>query len=274
MSQEYLVLSNFGTRYFLEDYVDSTTIPATGSNEVTEVISCNIGKITKDSKKYKTLNGGGWDSVALLGQSLDEATMECVRGGTGDAYVGEEGLTTYTKVRDWITKATANNQLSSAKVLIECIKRGDNVYEGTAYMVFPSKWDQGNKNSEDGQIYSFSVAPFGPPISLTVTHVVGTDIFSFTASTGTLATSITVTGAGDAATITADGGTLQMSAEVLPSGASDTVTWTVVSGTGTGTISAGGLLTAVSNGTVSVVAHASDGSGVTGNKTITISGQV
>jgi len=88
------------------------------------------------------------------------------------------------------------------------------------------------------------------------------------------ATSITVTGAGDATTITAKGGTLQMSASVLPAYATNkSVAWSVTDGTGKATISTGGLLTAAADGTVTVKATANDGSGVSGELVITISGQ-
>jgi len=86
--------------------------------------------------------------------------------------------------------------------------------------------------------------------------------------------SITVTGAGNATTITAKGGTLQMNAAVQPVNATDpTVTWTVANGTGSATINSTGLLTAVTNGTVTVRATANDGSGVFGQRVITITGQ-
>ena len=57
MAQEYFVLSNFGVRYFMEAYTDSSTVPATGTNELKDILSCNLGAITKDTKKYKTLGG-------------------------------------------------------------------------------------------------------------------------------------------------------------------------------------------------------------------------
>src|SRR5665648_802330 len=88
-------------------------------------------------------------------------------------------------------------------------------------------------------------------------------------------TGITVTSAGEATTITVDGGTLQMSAAVLPVEATvQTVTWSVVAGTGTASIDASGLLTALTDGTVTVKATANDGSPVQGTKEITISNQV
>lgn len=90
-----------------------------------------------------------------------------------------------------------------------------------------------------------------------------------------LVSGITVTGANSATTIDTYHGTLQMSADVLPVDATDaTYTWSVVNGTGTATISASGLLTAATDGVVTVVATANDASGVTGTLDITLSNQV
>ncbi len=90
----------------------------------------------------------------------------------------------------------------------------------------------------------------------------------------TSVTDITVTGTDDATTISADGGTLQMLADVLPVDATDSsITWSVAPGSGSANISGSGLLTALSNGTVTVTATANDGSEVFGDIVITISGQ-
>jgi uncharacterized protein YjdB len=87
-------------------------------------------------------------------------------------------------------------------------------------------------------------------------------------------TSIAVAAAGNATAITANGGTLQMSATVLPANATNrNVTWSLAGGAGYASISATGLLTAEANGTATVRATAADGSGVYGERTITISGQ-
>ncbi len=87
--------------------------------------------------------------------------------------------------------------------------------------------------------------------------------------------SIVVTSVGNVDQITTDNGTLQMIATVSPAYADNmTVTWSVANGTGIATISQTGVLTAVANGTVTVTATANDGSGITGSKIITISGQV
>jgi hypothetical protein len=89
-----------------------------------------------------------------------------------------------------------------------------------------------------------------------------------------LVSSIAVQGTGGVSTITNSAGTLQMEADVLPANADDaTYTWSVTNGTGTATIDASGLLTAVTDGTVDVIATANDASGITGAATITISNQ-
>ncbi|MGG1555561.1 Ig-like domain-containing protein [Paenibacillus ferrarius] len=93
-----------------------------------------------------------------------------------------------------------------------------------------------------------------------------------------LVSGITVSSAGGLAAIASKSGTLQMLADVVPSDADiRTVTWTVLSEDGMATdkavIDANGLLTAVKNGQVKVVATADDGSGVKGEAVIAISGQ-
>jgi len=88
-------------------------------------------------------------------------------------------------------------------------------------------------------------------------------------------TGITVNSAGNATTISTPQGTLQMSSVIAPANATNqTVTWSVVPGTGTASISASGLLTATTNGTVTVKATANDGSGIFGTKQITLSNQI
>ncbi len=89
-----------------------------------------------------------------------------------------------------------------------------------------------------------------------------------------LVSEITVTGSGGVNVIETQSGTLQMLAEVLPADATDkTITWSVTNGTGGGTITPDGLLTAVKNGTVTVNATSNDGGNVVGSMVITISNQ-
>jgi hypothetical protein len=88
--------------------------------------------------------------------------------------------------------------------------------------------------------------------------------------------SITVTGGTE---ITTPGGTLQLQADVQPGNALDkAVDWFVfeadgVTATDKATIDGNGLLQAVKNGSVTVIARAKDGSNVEGSTTISISGQ-
>lgn len=84
------------------------------------------------------------------------------------------------------------------------------------------------------------------------------------------AVSVTVTPSTGA--ITTDGGTLQLAKSVFPSGASQAGTWT--SGTpGVATVSVGGLVTAVTNGTVTITFTSTDG-GFTDTSVITVTNQV
>ncbi|MEK4350733.1 discoidin domain-containing protein [Paenibacillus sp. FSL R5-0475] len=90
---------------------------------------------------------------------------------------------------------------------------------------------------------------------------------------------INITSSGNVSTITSKNGTLQLGATVLPANATNkSVTWAVygvdgITETDIATIDVSGLLTAVKDGTVKVVATAVDGSGVQGDMVITISGQ-
>jgi len=107
-----------------------------------------------------------------------------------------------------------------------------------------------------------------------ITHVQGgpsNSTFTITVIPQTvLVNSITVQGQGNA-TIVQAGSTLQMSAIVLPANATNpNVTWSVTNGTGTATINANGLLSGFTDGTVTVVATANDGSGIVGQVTINV----
>lgn len=99
-------------------------------------------------------------------------------------------------------------------------------------------------------------------------------LISVTVSGDILAQEITVEAAGGASEINTDLGTLQMSAVLLPTNALNSdYTWSVVDGTGSATISSTGLLSAVNNGTVTVIASADDISGTSGTAIITINNQ-
>ncbi len=102
----------------------------------------------------------------------------------------------------------------------------------------------------------------------------GSAVITISEQTGVLVTSIEVQGAGGVSAINTAGGELQMEATVMPMDAAvQTVTWSVVNGTGSATIDANGLLEALTNGVVTVVATANDNSGITGEAEITLSNQ-
>jgi uncharacterized protein YjdB len=86
-------------------------------------------------------------------------------------------------------------------------------------------------------------------------------------------TGITISGAGGLTTLVGInlGNTLQMSAVVLPANATDnSITWSVINGTGIGSITTAGLLSGTGVGIVTVKATANDGSGIIGVLDITL----
>ena len=104
--------------------------------------------------------------------------------------------------------------------------------------------------------------------------VVGSLVISISNQSIAVAT-ITVSGEGGASSINTDGGTLQLTATVLPSDASNKgVSWSIINGAPNATVSSSGLVTALSSGSVTVRATASDGKGAYGDIVIAISNQV
>ncbi len=94
---------------------------------------------------------------------------------------------------------------------------------------------------------------------------------SITVAAPIVVSAITVNGLGGADEVD-EGGTLQMEAVITPTGATDqTVTWSVTDDGVLASIDpATGLLTGIAAGTVLVTATANDGSGVTGDTSITV----
>lgn len=88
-------------------------------------------------------------------------------------------------------------------------------------------------------------------------------------------TGVTVSTQGSVpATITTNAGTLQMVASVQPLAANQNVIWSMINGTGTGTISPAGLVTAQSNGTVWAKAVSTADTTKMDSLQISISGQI
>lgn len=100
-----------------------------------------------------------------------------------------------------------------------------------------------------GITYDYEGKPFVDPPS--------SGIYEYGTVANIPVTSVVVSATGGVPAITVNGGTLQMIATILPVDATDqTVTWSVTNGSGTAIISPSGLLTAVTNGTVTVTATA------------------
>ena len=115
-------------------------------------------------------------------------------------------------------------------------------------------------------------------------NIGGKDVYGFTPSSSSGGRSYSSGGASSTPTTIAvsgvtviasdsripNGGTLQLNANLQPSNATNkTITWSVISGTGSATIDANGLLTATKVGTVTVTAT-NGASGITATKEITV----
>ena len=177
---DYSVLSNFGVRYFLADVADvfssgvlKSSVLLTAGEEITDVLSCDVGEISKEVKTFKTLNGDGWDSAVPLGQSVSEGNMSLIRTGTGQ--YSSSGTTSYDRLRAWMESAAAAGGATAAKALVEVVPRGQDVnsgtgatgthtiFDATAYIVTPTRFNPGERNTSDGQEYSISFQPYGKP---------------------------------------------------------------------------------------------------------------
>lgn len=172
MAKNYFVLSNFDTHYFMTDFTNTDTIPDSvdATKELDGVLSADIGKFNKENTKYRTLNGNGWESIAVLGNTNQDGSFNMIREGTGDPYTGTAGTSTYTKLKDWFMKATASGGVASPKCIVEVLPRGGETYEGVVYYVVPNEWGPGTRDTETGQEYTFSVSVFGPSVPVTVAY--------------------------------------------------------------------------------------------------------
>ena len=130
--------------------------------------------------KYRTLDGNGWESVAALGQAQGDMTLNFLRAGTGDTFDGTAGSTTYSTLKNWVMNSVAQGGQTSPKCIILVRPRGT-AYEGVCYYVIPKSFADG-EIGENGQEFSVTVTPFGPPVPVTVTKGSGT--WSFAAVSG------------------------------------------------------------------------------------------
>lgn len=88
-------------------------------------------------------------------------------------------------------------------------------------------------------------------------------------------TGISVTAVGGSPVIDVNNGTLQLTANIIPANATyKSILWSLAGGTGEATITQSGLVTAVSDGKITAIASATDGSAVSGLIEITITNQI
>lgn len=173
---EAFVLSNFDTHVFLGTYTDNTTVPSSGT-ELEDVINFGGGAINKDKKTYKTLTNDGWDSIAMLGQSVEDLTISLIRQAKGTYTNGSSGTDPYTTLRKWFDKSlsAAATQSDLCKNLIVARKRlnsssGAVEYEGIMYHVTPASFTEGDADPENGQEFNVSLAVFQAPVHIVATR--------------------------------------------------------------------------------------------------------
>lgn len=170
-------LSYFGAKYYLVSNLSLSTTDTTlsSADELLDILSCDVGAITKDITTKRTLNGNGWEAVTPLGQSISEGSIGLLRKGTGDVYQATGGTSTYARLRDWVNAAISEGGATSEKSLVELIPRGNGAYEGTVYTVVPTSFTPGVRDTENGQEYSVGIKAYGAPVPVVVT-VNGTTI--------------------------------------------------------------------------------------------------
>ncbi|MBN2273765.1 MAG: Ig-like domain-containing protein [Bacteroidales bacterium] len=273
----------------------TTTIPVT---DITVTGAGGASAITTD-------NGTLQLSAAVLPANATNKTVRwSVTNGTGQATISSTGLVTAVADGTVTAKATANDGSGVTGTLTITISN-QNIHvtnitvtgaggastittdNGTLQLsaaVLPSNatnktvtWSITNGTGQatisstglvtavaSGTVTAKATANDGSGVTGMLTITISNQIIPVT--------SITVSGEGGETTITTYNGTLQLSAAVLPFDATNkTVTWSITNGTGEATINSSGLVTAVTNGTVTAKATANDGSGIYGTLTITIS---
>ncbi|MDR2974404.1 MAG: Ig-like domain-containing protein, partial [Propionibacteriaceae bacterium] len=176
--------------------------------------------------------------------------------------------------------------------LLAAVTGADQRYVVTVNDEVQGTTEAGSQDTSSSEVYSTSASVAVNVLPMKVTLQEGENIITLNAVAGGMAPSFmaaklkvdevlvtSVVVAPSAGEITTEGGSLQMTASVGPSNATDkSVEWSIKPGFGDDLASIDpvtGLLTAngSADGTVTVVAMAKDGSGVTDEVTVTLSGQ-
>lgn len=200
------VLSNFDTHFILttEEGVDGLIAKISNNDatpsgtpgqgevykkglEVDNVINFQTGEITKDTKTYRTLTNDGWESIAVLGQSIGDLTINCIRPSTG-LYVGSadaSGNTNYEILRKWFDGSLGANTYKARRKIVVISPRvvsgvQGTTYEAIQYNVIPKSFKEGDKDPDAGQEFEVTLAAFGEPVSCKATLT--TNDWTFTQS--------------------------------------------------------------------------------------------
>lgn len=147
--------------------------------------------------------------------------------------------------------------------------------DGQFIVTIPEQADA--EYSFDGTVYGAARTLAAAPGATVTAYVRYPETELYNASIAAIASlalpgSVLISSAGDATGISQPGGTLQLSASVLPSSANQTVLWSIASGSGA-TVDSTGLVTATSNGSVTIRAAIPDASSIYADFPLTISGQ-
>jgi photosystem II stability/assembly factor-like uncharacterized protein len=227
-------------------------------------------RINDDAHEY----GGPGNGQFISGDMNVYGRVYMSTAGRGIVY-GESGLTCIPS--NIFPNVRINNEfLRTSYAMVEA---------GTSLSLFPDAPGVGtwawtgpdNFSSTDQEIPLSDIQSVNVGV-YSVTYTNADDCISavqtFLVDVNVKTASIAVTGENGVTSVDEKAGTLQMSAVILPSDATNkSVVWSISNGVGTATISPTGLLTAVSDGEVTVKATATDGSGVFGEADILITNQ-
>jgi hypothetical protein len=242
-----------------------------GGSAVTARGVCWSETINPSTADSKTSDGSGAGSFTSAITGLIANTYYYVRSyatntdGTsyGDEVVFETLPTTPTVSTTAISSITVRSAVSGGNVTLQGGR--DVTAKGVCWSTSASPSIADSKTNDGIGLGSYTSSITGLTVNTTyyvrayATNIEGTSYGSqvsfITTAITVPVTSVTVTGTGGATSITVDDGTLQMIATVIPNNATDkSVVWSVVNGTGTASISSTGLLKALTDGTVTVVA--------------------
>ncbi|MEA4805963.1 Ig-like domain-containing protein [Acetobacterium wieringae] len=233
-----------------------TRIVAVGTDGLEVVIS-------EDAKGEDIILEGAFDSVKIEAPNVKVTTRGETQIKEFNIAAGASGAQVTLD-----SKTTVDKLVLDEKVAVKgqgTVKEADISKSGVTFEKAPVK-----QVVEPGVTPPIVATPAIPPVTPAPTPGGG----GGGGSASVAVSGITVTGTGAATAITTNNGTLQMLATVLPANATNRkVIWSVEAGTGTASINTTGLLTAITDGKVTVLATAEDGSGKFGTVEITISNQ-